>query len=87
LTKTSKDTQRIQEGLQTEGFKDITPNIFLAIMWYDCWVVRTVPISYLNDLDFLKCFKSNINLSLGVFEDIDMSVLIMHYNLNTLNFS
>ncbi len=38
LTKTSKDTQRIQEELQTEGFKDITPHIFLSIMWYDCWI-------------------------------------------------
>ena len=38
LTKTSKDTQRIQEELQTEGFKDVIPHIFLSIMWYNCWV-------------------------------------------------
>jgi DNA-binding Lrp family transcriptional regulator len=38
LTKTSKDSQRIQEELQTEGFKDIIPHIFLSIKWYGCWV-------------------------------------------------
>jgi len=38
LTKTSKDTQRIQEELQTEGFKDIIPHIFFSVKWYDCWI-------------------------------------------------
>ncbi|UCC20884.1 MAG: Lrp/AsnC family transcriptional regulator [Promethearchaeota archaeon] len=38
LTKTSKDTQRIQEELQTEGFNDVIPHIFLSVKWYDCWV-------------------------------------------------
>ena len=38
LTKTSKDTHRIQEELQTEGFKDIIPQIFLSVKWYNCWV-------------------------------------------------
>jgi len=38
LMKTSKDTQRIQEELQTERFKDVIPHIFLSIMWYNCWV-------------------------------------------------
>ena len=38
LTRTSKDSQRIQEEMQTEGFKDIIPHIFLSIKWYDCWV-------------------------------------------------
>jgi Lrp/AsnC family leucine-responsive transcriptional regulator len=38
LTKTSKGTYRIQEELHTEGFKDIIPQIFLSVKWYDCWV-------------------------------------------------
>ena len=38
LTRTSKDSQRIQEEMQTEGFKDIIPHIFFSIKWYDCWV-------------------------------------------------
>jgi len=38
LTRTSKDSQRIQEELLTEGFKDIIPHIFISIKWYDCWV-------------------------------------------------
>ena len=38
LTKTSKDTHRIQEELQNEGFKDVVPHIFFSIKWYDCWV-------------------------------------------------
>ena len=38
LTRTSKDSQRIQEEMQTEKFKDIIPHIFLSINWYECWV-------------------------------------------------
>jgi len=38
LTKTSKDSQRIQKELQTEGFKDMIPRIFFSIKWYECWV-------------------------------------------------
>ena len=38
LTRTSKDTQRIQEEMQTERFKDVIPHIFFSIKWYDCWV-------------------------------------------------
>ena len=37
-TKTARDSQRLQEELQTEGFKDVIPNIFLSISWYECWV-------------------------------------------------
>ena len=37
-TKTAQDSQRIQEELQTEGFKDIIPNIFFSTKYYDCWV-------------------------------------------------
>ena len=37
-TKNVQETQRIQEKLQTEGFKDIIPNIFLTMRYYDCWV-------------------------------------------------
>jgi len=38
LTKTSKDSQRIQKELQTEGFKDMIPRIFFSIKWYECWI-------------------------------------------------
>jgi DNA-binding Lrp family transcriptional regulator len=37
-TKTTQNSQRIQEELQTEGFKDVIPHIFLSGKWYDCWV-------------------------------------------------
>ncbi|GAG54843.1 unnamed protein product, partial [marine sediment metagenome] len=30
--------QKIQEELQTEGFKDIIPHIYLSAKWYECWV-------------------------------------------------
>ncbi|MFX1566888.1 MAG: winged helix-turn-helix transcriptional regulator [Promethearchaeota archaeon] len=36
--KTSRDAQKIQEELQTEGFKNITPRIVLYGNYYDCWV-------------------------------------------------
>jgi len=36
--KTSKDSQKIQEELQTEGFKDIIPHIILNGYHYNCWV-------------------------------------------------
>ena len=36
--KTTHDSQRIQEELQTEGFKDVIPHIFLSGKWYECWV-------------------------------------------------
>jgi len=38
LTRTSNDTQRIQEELDKERFKDVIPHIFLSIKWYECWV-------------------------------------------------
>ena len=37
-TKTPRDSQLIQEQLQTEGFKDVVPHILLSISWYECWV-------------------------------------------------
>ena len=37
-TKTAQDSQRIQEELQTEGFKNVIPHIFLSAKWYDCWI-------------------------------------------------
>ena len=37
-TKTARDTHLIQEELQTEGFKDVVPHIFLSISWYECWI-------------------------------------------------
>ncbi len=38
FTRSSKNSQIIQEELLTEGFKDIIPHIFISIKWYDCWV-------------------------------------------------
>ncbi|MFW9902214.1 MAG: AsnC family transcriptional regulator [Candidatus Thorarchaeota archaeon] len=35
---TAQDSQRIQKELQTEGFKDVIPHIFLSLNWYDCWI-------------------------------------------------
>jgi len=37
-TKTARDSRILQKELQSEGFKDITPHIFLSIKWYQCWV-------------------------------------------------
>ncbi len=37
-TKAIQDSQKINEELQTEGFKDIIPIIFLHSEFYDCWV-------------------------------------------------
>jgi len=37
-TKTVQESQRIQEKLQTEGFQDIIPHLFLSSKYYDCWV-------------------------------------------------
>ncbi|TFG03088.1 MAG: hypothetical protein EU529_16530 [Promethearchaeota archaeon] len=34
--------------------------------------LRDVPISYLNEIEFLRCIKSNINLSLDVINDIEV---------------
>jgi hypothetical protein len=36
--KSSIDAQKIQEELQTEGFKDVIPRIILYGNYYDCWV-------------------------------------------------
>ena len=36
--KTSLDTQRIQESLQNEGFKDVVPRIIFYGTYYDCWI-------------------------------------------------
>ena len=42
--KTSKDSQKIQEALQTEGFKDIIPRIMLYGYYFDCWVDKLLRI-------------------------------------------
>jgi len=36
--KSPQDSQKIHEDLQTEGFKDIIPHIFLSAEYYDCWL-------------------------------------------------
>ena len=38
--KNAQDAQKIQEELQTEGFKDVIPHIFIDAEWFDCWVDR-----------------------------------------------
>ncbi|MFW9823210.1 MAG: winged helix-turn-helix transcriptional regulator [Candidatus Thorarchaeota archaeon] len=35
---TARESQKIQEELQTEGFKDIVPHILLTGNYYECWV-------------------------------------------------
>ena len=37
-TKTAQESQMLQKELQSEGFKDVVPHIFLSLSWYDCWV-------------------------------------------------
>ena len=37
-TRNIQESQKIQEELQTEGFKDIIPYIALSGNSYDCWV-------------------------------------------------
>ncbi len=37
-SKTGQESQKIQEELQNEGFKDIIPQILLSGEYYDCWV-------------------------------------------------
>jgi DNA-binding Lrp family transcriptional regulator len=36
--KNPQESQRIQEELQKEGFKDVIPRIFLSAKWYECWL-------------------------------------------------
>ncbi|MHA2036101.1 MAG: winged helix-turn-helix transcriptional regulator [Promethearchaeota archaeon] len=35
---TARESQKIQEQLQTEGFKDIIPHIILTGNYYECWI-------------------------------------------------
>lgn len=37
-TENPQDAQKIEEKLQTEGFKDIIPHIVLSVQFYDCWI-------------------------------------------------
>jgi DNA-binding Lrp family transcriptional regulator len=37
-TKTAQESQMLQKELQSEGFKDVVPHIFLSLSWYDCWI-------------------------------------------------
>ena len=36
--KNTQDGKKIQEELQTEGFKDVIPHVFIDAEWFDCWV-------------------------------------------------
>ena len=38
----TQESNRIQEELQTEGFKDVIPHIFLSAKWFKCWVDQLV---------------------------------------------
>jgi DNA-binding Lrp family transcriptional regulator len=37
-TKAAQESQILQKALQSEGFKDVVPHIFLSLSWYDCWI-------------------------------------------------
>jgi DNA-binding Lrp family transcriptional regulator len=37
-TRTAQESQMLQKELQSEGFKDVVPHIFLSLSWYDCWI-------------------------------------------------
>jgi DNA-binding Lrp family transcriptional regulator len=37
-TQTPRDSHDIQEELYDQGFKDVTPHIFMSISWYECWL-------------------------------------------------
>ena len=37
-SKTARESHLVQEELQNEGFKDVTPHIFYSIEWYECWI-------------------------------------------------
>ncbi len=37
-SKTAQSSRMFQKELQSEGFKDIVPHVFLALNWYSCWV-------------------------------------------------
>lgn len=41
-TETAQDSQKLQEQLQKDGFKDIVPHIFLSINWYECWIDQLI---------------------------------------------
>ncbi len=38
----TQESQKIQEELLKEGFKDVIPHIFLNAKWYECWVDKLV---------------------------------------------
>ncbi|MBY8986239.1 MAG: winged helix-turn-helix transcriptional regulator [Candidatus Lokiarchaeota archaeon] len=38
----TQESQKIQEELQKEGFKDVIPHIFLSAKWYECWIDQLV---------------------------------------------
>ena len=37
-SKNAQESQKIQEELQSEGFKDVLPQIALSEEFYDCWI-------------------------------------------------
>ncbi|MFX0036650.1 MAG: winged helix-turn-helix transcriptional regulator [Candidatus Hermodarchaeota archaeon] len=41
-TKDAQESHKIQEELESEGFKNIIPHILLSAQWYVCWVDQLV---------------------------------------------
>lgn len=37
-TKTVQELHKIQEELQTEGFKNVIPHMFINVRYFDCWI-------------------------------------------------
>jgi Lrp/AsnC family leucine-responsive transcriptional regulator len=42
--KSAQESREIQKRLQTEGFKDVIPHIYLSIKWYECWMDQLLRI-------------------------------------------
>ena len=56
----------------TSDFSTQIETVYLCIEKILKINVRDVPISYLNEIEFLRIIQSNINLSLDVIEDIQV---------------
>ena len=41
-TKNTQESYKIQEKLQTEGFRDVIPHLIISTEYYECWVDKLV---------------------------------------------
>ncbi|MFW9773873.1 MAG: winged helix-turn-helix transcriptional regulator [Candidatus Thorarchaeota archaeon] len=41
-TKNAQESHKFQKDLESEGFKNIVPHIFITASWYECWVDQLV---------------------------------------------